>query len=49
MFVIASAIVTFKNRYENMMIWGIDGMIVIGMSFLLNLIDLWKVVNLSKN
>lgn len=39
----------FKSRYENMMIWGIDALIVVAVGFFLNLFDLWKVVNLAKH
>jgi len=49
MFGIASAILVFKNRYDNMMMWGVDSLIVIFFSFVLNIFDLWKAVNLSKH
>jgi len=49
MFGIASAILIFKSRYQNMMIWGIDALIVIFISFLLNIFDLWKAVNLPRH
>ena len=49
MFAIASAILIFNNKYQNMLIWGIDAMIVIVISFLLNVFDLWKAVNLPKH
>lgn len=49
MFAIAAAILIFNNRYDNMMIWGIDALIVIGVSFFLNVFDLWKAVNLPKH
>jgi hypothetical protein len=49
MFAIAAAILIFNKRYDNMMIWGIDALIVIGVSFFLNIFDLWKAVNLPKN
>lgn len=49
MFGISSAILVFKARYQNMMMWGIDALIVMGISFLLNVFDLWKVLNLSKH
>jgi hypothetical protein len=49
MFAIAAAILIFNKRYENMMLWGIDALILIGISFFLNIFDLWKAVNLSKH
>ncbi len=49
MFAIAAAILIFNKRYDNMMLWGIDALILIGISFFLNIFDLWKAVNLPKH
>ncbi len=48
-FAIASAIITVKYRYINMMFWGIDALIVICISFAINIWDLWKAVNLAQH
>ena len=48
MFGVAAAILIFNSRYTNMMLWGIDALLVVVLSFLLNVFDLWKAVNLPK-